>query len=663
MSKWKMLPRMAVKGVIQNGTVYYPYLMAGIFSAFTYFIFASILCNDLVATLPHSAYAWMLLLIGKGLLGIILIPFLFYANSFLIKRRTKEFGLYSILGLEKRHIGVLLFCETLLIYLAVISGGILLGTVLAKLFFLLLLKLSNLPVEAEFIFTWQAFAETILFFGFTFAINLVYSLIQVSKSKPVELFSGSRKGEKEPKLVWLYAALGVLVLGTGYAVSIRSQLDEMIFIDFFLAVFLVVAGTYLVFTSGSVLILRILKKNKKFYYQKENFITVSGMLYRMKKNAAGLANICIFSTMVVITLICTVALYGGLEQITHYNYPYDIMLDFASGNLSREQIEEDAGEIIDRNEKQAVRIDIFEVRSLSCRVNGNHADRPVSESRDNNTIYLLTLEDYNRIEGKDQTLSDGQILFYTNGPDLGFDTLDFLGIPLEIKEEPEEIFPYPKAGKSFFDLMYVMVVKDKEAFDLYAGEYAKANGVTDREGFLESTYQKAGILLEGEDALKQETVEALIAWCKEQQGFFASYKDGLEGRSMLRTMYGGLLFIGILFGTVFFMCLLLIMYYKQISEGYEDRGSYEIMQKVGMSDHEIRRTIHRQILLVFFLPLTGAVLHTMAGMFMVNNLMSALQLFDSRLIVTCTAAVLFVFMVIYCISYLRTARTYYKIVN
>lgn len=663
MNKWKMLPRMAVKGVIQNGTVYYPYLMAGVFSAFTYFIFASILCNDLVATLPHSAYAWMILLIGKGLLGIILIPFLFYANSFLIKRRTKEFGLYSILGLEKRHIGMLLFCETLLIYLAVISGGIVFGTVLSKLLFLLLLRLSGLPVEAEFTFTWQAFAETILFFGLSFAVNLVYGLIQVGKAKPVELFSGSRKGEKEPKLVWLYAVLGVIVLGTGYTISIRSQLDEMIFMDFFLAVFLVAAGTYLLFTSGSVLLLQMFKKNKKFYYQKENFITVSGMLYRMKKNAAGLTNICIFSTMVVITLICTVVLYGGIEQITHYNYPYDIMLDFEPGNLSREQIEEEAGEIIRRHGKQAERMDIFDSRSLLCRMDGSRVGRPGSESRDNDNICLFTLEDYNRMEGQNQTLSEGQILFYSNGGYLGYDTLDFFGTPLEIKEEPEEIFPYPKAGRSSFGSLYVMVVKDKEAFDQYAGEYARANGVTDVEGFLESVYRKTGILLEGEDSRKQETVEDLIAWCRGKQEFSLSYKDGLEGRSILRTMYGGLLFIGILFGTVFFICLLLIMYYKQISEGYEDRGNFEIMQKVGMSDYEIRRTVHKQILLVFFLPLAGAIMHTIAGMFMVNNLMAALQMFDSGLIVTCTAGVLLVFVAVYCISYLRTARAYYKIVS
>lgn len=267
------------------------------------------------------------------------------------------------------------------------------------------------------------------------------------------------------------------------------------------------------------------------------------------------------------------------------------------------------------------------------------------------------------MEGQNQTLSDGQILFYSNGGYLGYDTLDFFGTPLEIKEEPEEIFPYPKAGRSSFGSLYVMVVKDKEAFDQYAGEYARANGVTDVEGFLESVYRKTGILLEGEDSRKQETVEDLIAWCRGKQEFSLSYKDGLEGRSILRTMYGGLLFIGILFGTVFFICLLLIMYYKQISEGYEDRGSFEIMQKVGMSDYEIRRTVHKQILLVFFLPLAGSVMHTIAGMFMVNNLMAALQMFDSGLIVTCTAGVLLAFVAVYCISYLRTARAYYKIVS
>lgn len=664
MNKWKLLPRMAVKGVNQNGTVYYPYLMAGIFSVFTFFVFSSILYNDLIATLPRSAYAWMLLAIGRVLLGVILIPFLYYANSFLVKRRTREFGLYSILGLEKRHIGVLLFCETLLVYMIVTVGGIVLGSVLAKLLFLLLLKLTGLPVDAKFVFTWQAFRDTILFFSVVFLINLVYALVQIGRSKPVELLSGSKKGEKQPRWIGFYGILGIVVLGMGYAISITSEIDSMIFMDFFLAVFLVVAGTYLLFTSGSVLVLRLLKKRKRFYYKSQNFVTISGMLYRMKKNAASLANICIFSTMVIITLVCTITLYLGLDGITHFDYPYDISAGFGAGDISRDEVEGKVVELSGKYGIEAERVDIYDFMRFSCSLNENQLvqETPDADYQDRYAVYILTLEDYNRLEGENKTLDDGQVLLYSSGEDLDFEQIDFMGVPLEIREEIGNMFPFPKAGKSNFGAEFVIIVKDKAAQDKCVEAFGRINGVTDMEAFLDSGYQRVGVVLAGKDEFKQDFVKELSEWMQEQEGFSA-WSNGLEERADIKSMYGGLLFIGIIFGIIFFMCLLLVMYYKQISEGYEDQGSFAIMQKVGMSDKEIRSTIHRQILLVFFLPLAGALMHTVAGMFMVNNLMAALGLFNDRLMAGCTLMVALIFVLAYGISYLRTAKTYYKIVS
>lgn len=661
MNKWKLLPRMAAKGMSQNGTVYYPYLMAGIFSAFTWFVFSSILCNDLMMKLPRSGYAWMMLSIGRGLLGLILIPFLFYTNSFLVKRRAKEIGLYSILGLEKRHIGIMLICESLMTYGIVIAGGILLGVVLSKLLFLLLLKLISVPMDIEFVFTWKAFKDTLIFFAVVYTINLLNGLIQVGKSKPVELLHGSKKGEKEPKMAGVYAVLGVIFLAAGYATSIRSQIDSNIFVDFFLAVFLVIMGTYFLFTSGSIMILKLLKKNRKFYYQRENFVTVSGMLYRMKKNAAGLSNICIFSTMVVITLICTVVLYLGLDELTHFVYPYDVFISFGAKGPAREQMEDKVWEVVNGQGGEVSRVDVYDIRSFSCSLNDSRFEAPQSNFMDNYNVRFLVLEDYNRIEGKKQTLEDGQILFYSEGKDTGFDTLEFMGKTLEIKEEVKNIFPYPKAEKNTFGTGYAVVVRDKEALAQCTRAYAAQNGITDVEGFLESSYRDLGVVLEGEEQVKERIINELLTWSRAQGE--ESHRDGLALRADLRSMYGGLLFIGILFGLIFFMCLLLIMYYKQISEGYEDRGSFAIMQKVGMSDKEIKSTVRRQILLVFFMPLAGALLHTFAGMFMVDNLMAALQLFDSHLMVVSTIMISLVFILIYGISYLTTAKTYYRIIS
>ncbi len=663
MNKWKLLPRMAAKGMFQNGTVYYPYVMAGIFSAFTWFAFSSILSNDLMARIPRGAYAWMMLSIGRVLLGLILIPFLYYANSFLVKRRTREIGLYSILGLEKRHIGLMLLCESLITYVIVMAGGILLGVALSKLLFLFLLWLISFPVEADFVFTWQAFKSTLLFFAVVFLINFLYGLVQVGRSKPVELLQGSRKGEKEPRFTVIYAMLGVGFLAMGYAISIRSSLDSMIFLNFFLAVFWVVLGTYLLFTSGSVLFLKLLKKKKGFYYRPGNFVTVSGMLYRMKQNAVGLANICIFSTMVVITLVCTVVLYLGLNGITHHMFPYDVKINYAAGNFSQEEIREKAGEILEKNGVQAKRLDIYEMRSFSCSLTGNRFQMPVEDYEEDFRVVFLALEDYNRMSGENKALSPGQVLFYSQGSDRGFESLEFMGLSLEVAQELGSIYPYPKAGRDGMGTGYAIVVRDREALAQCVAAYAKESGVSDLAGFLESSYQHIGIVLEGSEAGKKGAVSDFIQWGRENQEIYAGHYDGIEERAQLNAMYGGLLFIGILFGLIFFMCLLLVMYYKQISEGYEDRGSFEIMQKVGMSGREIKSTVHRQILLVFFLPLAGALAHTAAGMFMVEELMAALQMFNGRLIGFCTVAASLIFILLYGVSYLATAKTYYKIVR
>lgn len=662
MKKWKLLPGMAVKGVISNGTVYYPYLISGIFSAFTYFVFSSILRNDLMKTLPKSGYAWMLLMIGKSLLAIILLFFLIYTNSFLVKRRKKELGLYSILGLEKKHIAAMMFLETVILYTLVMAGGIISGVVLSKLLFLLLLKLSNLPVDVEFVFTVDAFKETIYYFAVVFLVNFIGQLWEIQKSRPVELLSGSKKGEKEPKLLPLWAVIGVVVLSMGYHIAIHSKVDEMIFTNFFLAVFLVIIGTYLLFTSGSVAFLKLLRRNKKIYYRPANFVTISGMYYRMKKNAASLANICIFSTMVIITLVCTVSLYLGEDEVTHYNYPYDMTANFEKDSLNRDQMEEKLWELSSKYGLKAERIDLFELTTLSCsKTENSFGLAHQGYFRDDHTTNIMMLEYYSELTGEKEELSDQEVLIFSSGMDFGYDSIEYMGIQRDIKKEVKELFPYPRADKNTFGMEYVIIVRDEEERDEFVRAWAEINGVEDMESFLDGGIQKAGIVLTG-DGNKQAFVDEFAIWCQAQPGYTA-YRDGLDERAEIRAMDGGLLFIGMVFGLVFFMCLIIIMYYKQIAEGYEDQGSFDIMQKVGMSDREIKSTIHRQILLVFGLPLAGALLHTFAGMFMVDSLMAAIQFFNTKLMIRCTIGVSVVFILIYAISYMTTAKTYYRIVK
>lgn len=656
MRKWKLLPGLAVKGVTQNGNTYYPYLVSCIFSVFTYYIFSSILCNDLIATLPYSTYAWMMLFLGKILLILILIPFVYYANSFLVKRRKKELGLYTLLGMERKHLIALLFLETLAVYAVSVCGGILLGLVLAKLFFLLFLRLSSFPVEAEFTFSLFAAGETLVFFAAMSLITFAHSAAGVFRMRPAELLSGSRRGEREPRFLLPGAVLGVLITLQAYRVVFDAKLDSSIFGSFFLAVFLVVTGTYLLFTCVGVAALNGLRRRKRFYYRPENFITVSGMYYRMKKSAAGLANICIFSTMVVITLTCTVALYAGLDGIRRFEAPYDATLTCEEGGVSREEAEETLGALSEKYGLSVRRLDSWESVRMDCGLQGNRMGAP-QEGAEERQLYLITLADYERLTGEAQQLSDGQVLLYSTGGPYGQKELDFAGNRLQVTEVSGPVHPWPCAGKNYFGETFVMAVKDEEALTELVDIWETQTGQEAAGRKLQS-----GILLDGADEEKAGFMEALKAWRDAQGGRVAALADGVESQQIICSMNGGLLFIGILFGMVFFMCLLLVMYYKQLSEGYEDQGSFSIMQKVGMGEDEIRSTVRRQMLMIFALPLLTALLHSAVGICMVDLLMGVLQMFDTALLVRCGVGVALGFTVVYVISYAATSKAYYRIV-
>lgn len=666
-NKMKLLPIMAYRGVRQNKLVYRPYLMACFFSVFSYYLFSSLLHNDLMERLPKAAYAWMMLTIGKGLLSIILLLFLLYAGSFLQKRRKRELGLYSLLGLERKHIGIMLLWENAGMYLVSVSVGIVLGFVLNKLMFLLLLRMSRLDVEVAFYFSMEAVIETLRYFALVFLCVYIRSFFSFYRLKPAELMAESKKGEKEVKRVWLWSVGGVVLLVCGYYISVTSKLDSMIFTDFFLAVFLVVIGTYFLFTSGSVAFLRFLKARKSIYYRPANQVTISGMLYRMKKNAAGLSNICIFSTMLLITLTCTVTLWSGMDQIAYYDYPYDVQAAYSEHSDVIEKAGKKAEELSVKYGQEIDRLDYYNVMELVCgRLEGSNTFMSAGDFAfaDQYGVNLITLSDYNRLEGQNKSLKEDEVLLYSTGMAFGFDKVNFMGVEASIKEEPERIFPYPQAKNRMFNFTskYVIVVKDEEALIRFASAWARTNGVTDLEDFLHRGVRYLCLRLAGKESERDAFVEEWSKWCQGQQDFLG-IENGLEGREEDCSMNGGLLFIGMVFGILFFLCLLLIMYFKQVSEGYEDQNSFEIMQKVGMSDTEIRGTIRRQILLVFFLPLAGALLHTAAGLVMVNGLLAALRFFDTGLLIRCCAGVAGAVTLLYAGSYLMTAQTYYRIVR
>ena len=655
MKKHKLLPILAITGMAKNKELYSPYLGAGIFSAFLYFTFDSIIHHPIMGSLPRAAYAHMIMLLGFILLHVIMLPFLHYTYRFLIKRRKKEIGLYSILGMEKKHIAGMMIYESIIATLLMVLGGVLLGSVFARLVFMIFFYMMDLPVLNDFPFSLGALRDTAIFFVVSAACNLTYSLYSVGKLSPVELMSSSRKGEKNIRFIGLFTVVGLIILAVGYKISITARFDSTIFTDFFVAVLLVVIATYFLITTASVALLGFLRKRKGFYYKPDNFITISGMYYRMKRSAAGLVNICIFSTMVIITLTCTAALYLGTDSIMAFMCPYDVKLVMTMENDGMDV--QRAEEYI--REKEAAYgmteefLYVYPAREGYFKIEDTGAGYSLSSAEGMNSwdegvecIEILTLSDYNRITGQDKKLEENELLIYSDGANINRKQVTIFDEPYTVKEELASFPATQKTKENIYRSDLWIVIKDTTVLPE-----------------------------EAQSLLHQESLRAFLRakeTAGEKEAFAAALCDGVstieyrncvEKELDLRSMYGGLLFIGVFFGLLFTICLVIIMYYKQISEGYEDRGNFEIMQKVGMSHVEIRATIAKQILLVFFIPIFGAVCHVCAATPMMTILFISINLFDSRLIVLCSAGALAVFLLFYGISYMLTAKTYMKIVE
>lgn len=650
MNRIFLLPKMAATGIRKNASVYLPYILTMAFSVCVFFIFSCIVGNEMLQNVPYAQYVLMLLEIGKVLLGIIIIPFLFYTNSFLIKRRKKELGLYTVLGLEKKHVGVMMLIETVLIYLISLAIGLAVAVVFSKLVFLILLKFSNMPSDTSFTMTTGNFMSTGIFFCVISGLNLINNLWQVTMTNPTELLRSGKKGEKEPKHLWIYTVLGLVFLLGGYLFAITAKVGTFIFLEFFFAVFMVVLGTYFLFTSGSIMLLRALRKNKKFYYKKNNYVTVAGMLYRMKRSAASLSNICIFSTMVIITLVCTISLTIGEQDAIRFNNKYDVNSMFYYG--SAQELEE----LRLARDEEAKQCDVTlsdMIQYSYCYYQTDKKENvlpPYNEATADDQariVRIMPLADYNWIEGTNLTLNEGEIFVFAEAEDFGYDTMILNGNTYQVKEEFQEFRLEPKEVHSYAKRDYYVVMRDWETIVNEVGgspftsmRFNMTGDRKDKKLFMDQ-YNK-----------KLETLES-----------FESSRDIIDWESQMKAMDGGLLFIGIFFGMIFTICLLLIMYYKQISEGLEDQDNFHIMKQVGMSDEDVRGTINRQIKLVFILPLVAAVCHTFAGLPMTINLLYALSLFHTTQIVLVTVGTILVFAVIYGASYLLTAKSYYRIVR
>ncbi len=570
MNKRGFYPRLAARSLRLNGKFYLPYILSGTISAAMLYDVLFLGMNTGIARGSVSA------LLGFGALVVALfsLALILYTNGFLMKRRQQELGLYNILGMEKRHMARLLLWEGVYTALICIGGGLLLGILLSKLFLLLLCAIIRTSVPFGFEVPGEAVLYTVVAFGGIYLFTFLLNLFRLGRVKPIELLKGTESGEREPKTKWLLALVGFVSMAAGYYLSVTVQDPLRALGIFFIAVMLVIIGTYALFTAGSIWVLKAMRRNKKFYYQPRHFTAVSGMLHRMKRNAAGLATICILSTMVLVTVSTTLCLYVGVDEMLDLMYCRDVQTYVNRG------APEDLPKVKALYERKAAELGVeMEDFAALCFY------APATEYANNRTDINPYLP---QADGADPVgdPSDGPLRVY-------------VGCNLA-----------PDADASLF---------------------AASVAVGTRDLPLSSSW------------------------------YFT--EDCRAGRMDFWASLGGFFFIGLFLGALFLMAAVLIVYYKQISEGYEDARSFQIMQQVGMTQSEVKATIQSQIMSVFFLPLLVAACHTAGAFPMTKKILLLFGLSNTELFVLCSAATLVVFALVYYLIYRLTAREYYRIVK
>lgn len=555
--------KLAVTNLKNNRKTYVPYIFTGVLTVMMFYIIDALsrgkgITQDTLKICLQYA---------TGVIVVFAVIFLFYTNSFLIKRRKKEIGVYNILGMGKRHIARMMAVETILTAGISILGGLVFGIIFGKLMYLLLLKILHNSVDMQFSVNGTAIVQTVILFAGIFLLTYLYNILQIQLVNPVELLHGGNQGEKEPKSRWLLVIVGVAALGNGYWIALTTEAPLEALLKFFVAVVCVIIGTYALFIAGSIVVLKILRKNKAYYYNPKHFTSVSGMIYRMKQNGAGLANICVLSTMVLVMVSTTVSLYAGMEDILDSRFPRDVSIVCNEADTNKEETLQRL--IKEQCEKAGVKITDrvrYRYGSMNAVLKGNNLEKVEQYYPDNHFYYveMITQEEYNRIEKKNVSLKEQEILTYTTNGKCGKKQINIAGQNYQVKKELSEMTSQPKSTAEMYKTLYIVFANAEQIERIESFSYAdKFN-------------------LKGDDGKQKEALEQI------QNEFYEKFPDGtMESRMLSRSsfyeLYGGLFFIGIYLGSMFIMATVLIIYYKQISEGYDDRERYQIMQKVGMS--------------------------------------------------------------------------------
>lgn len=667
-------PKLALDGIRKNKQMYLPYILTCIGMVMMYYIIAFLQYSKSISYLRGADEIRWMFDFGGWIIAIFSCIFLFYTNSFLIRRRKKEFGLYNILGMGKRNIGRILFWETLIIALFSLGIGLIAGVSLSKLAELGLVNIMMGDVSYTLSVSLTSVIKTTAVFGVIFVLLFLNSLRQVRFSSAINLLRSDNKGEKPPKGNWFWGILGVLILAAAYYLAMTIKNPIAALEVFFIAVIMVIVGTYLVMISGSVLFCRVLQKKKNYYYKSNHFVSVSSMVYRMKRNGAGLSSICVLATMVLVMISSTTSMYFGSEDAINSRYPRDINMEYYMENaddLPDEKIaalQSDISEVLEKYDVEPENYYNYRCVSVAGLIKGNSVETDVSKANaitdmsDVQQFYFVPLSDYNAMMGTNETLGLEEVLIYTYRNDYKSDTISFKqGNTFKIKKQLNDLVGIGDTAMMVVPSMTIIVPDLKQSIK-------GLDTLLDYNGDKMLSYRWVYDFDTGIEADKQ------IELCREfEEANLDSYSQfkniGLycESQEMERedlySMYGGFFYLGIMLSIVFIFAAVLIIYYKQISEGYEDQARFEIMQKVGMTKREIRRSINSQLLTVFFLPLVLSALHLVFAFPIIRKLLLLFSLNNIILFAVTTVISVIIFALFYTLVYRITSNAYYNLVS
>lgn len=655
--------RLAFDNLKKNAKMYIPFVLSCILTIMMYYMVSSLSMNPNMMNMIGGDVMQQILSLGIYVITVFAVIFLFYTNSFLIKRRKREFGLFNILGMEKKHLSIVIALESMIVFLVSMVLGIGIGILLDKAFYLLIAKMLNASIALGFYISYQSIVNSIILFFIIFLLMYVFSLIQINLSNPIELLHGDQHGEKEPKTKWLLALIGLICLGTGYYMSVSIQDPVTAFAFFMVAVILVVIGTYMLFTAGSIVILKLLRKNKRYYYKTNHFISVSNMIYRMKQNAVGLGNICILSTMVLVMLSTTISLWVGMNDIIETRFPRDITVSINSVDSNQALYTiDDMNNAIEQAGIQTEDELVYRTLSVSAFNQGNtytfgNENMSLQDISNVVVLYFITLDDYNRTEGTNVSLAPDEVLVFPSGKQFDHKTIDIASNTFKVKGILDSIKADSNYSANLQNSMFVVV----DSMDtLFMIDDLQKQAYGDNASYIHTSYDFN--LSKSEEMSVKEATDALIANYPGDTTYMMV--DTQEGNyEDLLSLYASFLFIGIFLSFLFIMATVLIMYYKQITEGYEDKKRFEIMQKVGLDKREVKKTINSQVLTVFFLPLVVAAIHIVFAFPMIEKMLRLLYLDNTNLYIMTTVICFGVFALVYVLIYFLTSKVYYGIVR